>query len=422
MTRVGPLVLALLLPAAGFGAAADSIAAVVGGTAILESEIRQAVDFFRIASADTVTPDEVLREQVLDQLISNEVLQERARHDTLVTITTEEIDAGVDAQVATLKQRFEDEDQFRAALAAEGLTERILRGRYEDDVERKLLSQRLMEAEGLTRIYVSPAEAERFYELNKDSIARVPGRATLAHILMMVTPAEAVEVQGQERAAEVLDILSRGGDFATVAQSFSDDTKTAPRGGDWGYRDLPELPIDIALVLDQLETGQVSPPFRSLEGYMILALEQKSGTNVKFRSILFKTPVTRADTVRTRATAASYRAKVLAGASFDSLARVVSMDPTTRDSGGFLGDFMLEGLTAPFDSVIVGLDSGDVSEPVMSEHGFHLVQVLDKVDERTMGYLEMQDGIRNYLYQEKLNQRLAEYLKRISKDVYVKRF
>lgn len=423
MRRAAATLLCLLV-AGGTTAAgtSDSIAAVVGQTVILETELRQAVDFFRIASADTVSSDWALREQVLDQLISNEVLQEKARGDTLVSVTGEEVDAEVDASIAALKERFGDEDGFRAVLAAEGLTERILRRRYQEDAERKLLSRRLLEAEGLTKIYTSPAEAEEFYTANRDSIARVPGRVTLAHILVMITPEEVVEQEAQRRAAEVLDILSRGGDFGTVAGSFSDDQKTAARGGSWGYRDLAGLPLDYTIVLDQLEPGQVSPPFRSREGYVVLKLEERAGQTVRFRSILFRTPLARADTTRARGGARAIRERALAGAPFDSLARATSMDPVTADSGGFLGEFLLAGLTPPFDSVVAELDSGDVSEPVLSEHGLHLVKVVAKQEERMMNYLEMQESIRNYLYQQKLNERLQEYLARISKDVFIRKY
>ena len=68
------------------------------------------------------------------------------------------------------------------------------------------------------------------------------------------------------------------------------------------------------------------------------------------------------------------------------------------------------------------MDSGQVSEPVLSEHGYHLVKVLMLQKERQMTYLDMQDGIRNYLYQQQLNSRLRDYLARISKKVYIKRY
>jgi parvulin-like peptidyl-prolyl isomerase len=83
---------------------------------------------------------------------------------------------------------------------------------------------------------------------------------------------------------------------------------------------------------------------------------------------------------------------------------------------------MVAGLAPPFDKVVAALDSGDLSEPVFTEHGFHIVKVLSRQPERTLSYLELQDNIRNYLYQQKLGERLDAYLDRVRGKVYVKRF
>jgi parvulin-like peptidyl-prolyl isomerase len=133
-------------------------------------------------------------------------------------------------------------------------------------------------------------------------------------------------------------------------------------------------------------------------------------------------PITRADTARARELAANVRRKAAAGAPFDSLARVFSNDPVTADSGGLLGDFAIEALTPPFDTVVARLDSGAISEPVKSDHGFHVVKVLDRQDERMMSYLEMQDDIRSYLYNQKFAERIADYVERVRKKIFVKRY
>jgi peptidyl-prolyl cis-trans isomerase SurA len=415
------LVALLAVVATARAGGADSVVAVVGEAVVLESELRQAADFHRLAAMDSVTPDEVLRGQVLDGLISSLLLEALAKQDTLV-VGREEVSAGVEEQLDRLRERFESAEDFRAALAAEGLTERDLRRRYEVEVQRQLLSRRLLEKEGLTEVYVSPSEAERFYNEHRDSIARVPGRVALAHILLPVLPADEAEAAGQRRAGEVLDILARGGDFAVVAGSFSDDPATRERGGDWGWRELASLPPEIAMVTDQLKPGQVSPPFRGRDGYVILRLEARTGDRVRLRTILARVGLGRSDSLRARNRALELRRQALAGAAFDSLARRYSGDPVTADSGGWLGEFLTEGLSAPFDSVVAGLDSGAVSEPVLSEHGFHLVKVVAKQPERVMNYLEMQDIIRNYLQQQKVAARLESYLARRADRVFVQRF
>ncbi|MEO0085160.1 MAG: peptidylprolyl isomerase [candidate division WOR-3 bacterium] len=399
------------------GTVAERVAAVVGSTPILESEVEQAMFFVRISTMDTLTPDSVLRQQVLERLVNDQLLQEQAQRDSVV-VERSEVAADVDEELAALRGRFDSEEEFRQALAAEGLTERGLRERYGDEVRRKLLATRLLEKQGLTQIHISPAEAERFYNEHRDSLGRVPGRVRLAHVLVGISPSTEAEDAARVRISDVMALLARGGEFPALARSFSDDV-AASRGGDRGWVDESELPPDLRMVVGQLEPGQISPPFRSQTGYMTVKLEERAGSRVRFRTLLVKVALTRADSLRARSLAASIRDKARAGASFDSLARRYSADPTTADSGGLLGDYMLAGLSPPFDSVVAALDSGAVSDPVLSEHGYHVIKVLAKQDDRILDYLEVQDAIRNYMYQERLAERLAEYLERVHRTVYV---
>jgi peptidyl-prolyl cis-trans isomerase SurA len=400
---------------------ADSIVAAVGDQLVLASELSQAANFLRLSQPDTTLSDSALEDAALGRLIDDLVLEEQARRES-VEVEPAEVAAEVDASIAAVKERFGDEERFRQALAAEGYTERTLRQRYEEDARRKLLARRLMDKEGLTQIYISPGEAERFYNENRDSIARVPARVTLAHVLIPFTPSPAEESLGQRRMTEVMDVLARGGDFTTVASSFSDDAKTAAIGGDRGWVAMADLSPELMIVLSQLKPGQTSPPFPTPEGYMTVKLEDRTADRVRFRQLLIRVPVTRSDTLRARELAASVRRKALDGVPFDSLARQYSRDPATADSGGRLGEFLVAGLAPPFDKVVAGMDSGEVSEPVLSEHGYHIIKVLAKQPQRTLTYLELQDGIRNYLYQQRLNERLQTYLDRVRGRVYVRRF
>lgn len=416
------LVLVTFLATAAFAAEpADSVVAVVGDRLILASELAQSVDFIRLSQPDTEVPDSALEELVLGRLIDDLVLEEQARRES-VDVANAEVAVETDANMAAIKERFGDEERFKEALAAEGYTERALRQRYEDESRRKMLARKLMDKEGLTQIYVSPGEAERFYNENRDSIGRVPGRVTLAHILFLITPGPAADSAGQRRMTEVMDVLARGGDFATVAGSFSDDSKTAARGGDRGWVEFATLPPELMMVFSQLKPGQISPPFPTPDGYLTVKLEDKTADRVRYRQILVRVPITRSDTTRARNLAIAVRKQALAGVPFDSLARRYSQDPMTVDSGGRLGEFLTAGLAPPFGDVVTGLDSGQVSEPVLSEHGYHLINVLAKQPDKVLSYLELQDGIRNYLYQQKLGQRLEKYLGRVRDKVFVKRF
>jgi peptidyl-prolyl cis-trans isomerase SurA len=420
---IGYLPLALFFALTGlvFGGGADSIAAIVGNRVVLESEVRQLMTYVRLSSGDTLTPDSILRFQALRRLVDEALLQDQAEKES-IDVSRDEVQTAVQENINSIKERFESGEEFLTALEAEGLTERLLKERIGEEVRRNLLARRLLEKSGLTEIYVSPAEAEAFYNQHKDSIARVPGRVELAHILIAIKPLDSTENAARARAWEVLDLLSRGGDFATLARSFSDDRKTSIRGGDWGWVEKESLftqQPELKIVLEQLKPGQTSPPFRSRQGYIILRKLEESAEQVRFRSILIAIPLTRADTTRARNRANSVRRQALDGIRFDSLAMLYSDDPETGKEGGYLGEFLLEGLAPPFDRAISQLNTGDISEPILSEHGFHIIKVINKEPSRLLTFPELQEAIRNYIYQQRFTERLRSYLDRLEQKVYV---
>lgn len=412
--------LLLLGVSTGLAGVADRIAAVVGDNVILESEVWQGMVFLRITRFDTLTADSTLRREVLDRLIDDQVLLEQARRDS-IEVERSDVDALARDNIDEVKSRFDTEEEFQQALAAEGLSERALLQRYSEEVRRRMLAQRLMEKAGITQVYVSPAEAERFYDEYRDSIAFVPGRVTLAHILIAVRPSDSAVTEAENRLREILQLLATGAEFPALARSMSDDPRSARRGGDMGWVEYEELEPELAAVLQQLQPGQLYPvPTR--QGYNLVRLEEKKPEQCRFRSILVRVAITRQDTLRARQRAEAVRRQALAGVPFDTLARRYSDDPQTGQAGGFLGELPLAALTPPFDAVVSGLDSGDISAPVLSEHGFHILMVLDKEEERVLSYLEMQDRIRNYLMQQQLEEKLFRYLRRISEGIYVRRF
>ncbi len=397
---------------------AERISVIVGNRIVLASEVQQLVTYLRLITGDTLTADSVLWNEAQQRLIDEALLAEQAEKES-IDVSRDELSSAMAENLEHIRKRFTSEEEFQDALKAEGLSERLLKERISDEVRRNLLARKLLEKAGLTEIYITPTEAERFYNEHKDSIARVPGRVELAHIFIAVKPSDSVENAVRLRTAEVLDLLARGGDFATLARSFSDDPMNRKKGGDMGWQELNNLHQELLAVLNQLQPGQISPPIRTREGYLIVKKEQQSGTMVRFRRMLFKVTVTSADTIRARRLANNIRAKALSGVPFDSLSRVYSEDPETANNGGYLGEFFLEGLMPPFNKVIENLATGEVSEPILSEHGFHIIKVVSKQPSRLLTFDELQETIRNYLGEQAFTQRLRAYLDKVAKEIYI---
>lgn len=397
---------------------ADRILAFVGDDIILESELQEALDFVKIQSGTNLIVDSNLTQQVLDRLIEDRLILEEARQET-VFVTKAEIEDELENSISALKSRFATIEEFEKALIEEGLTERALRQRYRDEIRKRLTAQKLLAKKGLTNIYIAPSEAERFYQEKKDSIAYVPGAVALAHILFRVTPDQAAEQKAQIRSLEIYDILMRGGDFEEVARSFSEDERTRQRGGLLGELRKGELFEAVESVLFILKPGDISPPLRSPMGYQIFQILSKTKNTVKANHILVKIPITRADTLKVEKLAQTIRKQLLTGAKFDSFAGIYSEDPETRDQGGFLGQFLIKGLMPPFNTVVEKMQAEEISQPIRSEHGIHLIKVIVKEEERLLSFEEIQDQIRNYLYQERLAAKLKDYLARVAARTFI---
>ncbi|MEO0115716.1 MAG: peptidylprolyl isomerase [candidate division WOR-3 bacterium] len=410
--------LVVLLISFSLSGSADRIVALVGDDIILNSELQTALDFLKLQAGAEFKLDSNLIEQILDRLIEDRLILEEAKRET-ITVAKSELENEVESNINALIGRFQDRTEFEKALAEEGLTERTLRERYREETRKRLIAQKLLAKKGLTTIYISPSEAKRFYQEKKDSIAFVPGVVTLAHILFRIMPSPSVEVEAQKRSLEIYDILLRGGDFDEVARSFSEDERTRKRGGYLGELKRGELFWTVESTLFALKPGEISPPVRSPMGYQIFQIASRTENSVKASHILIKVPIRRADTLRIQKLAQSVRNKLLAGADFDSMARIHSDDPETKNQGGFLGQFLIKGLTPPFNSVVEKLETGEISEPILSEHGYHILKVIAKEEAKTLTFEELQDKIRNYLYQERFAQKLKDYLERVAARTFI---
>jgi peptidyl-prolyl cis-trans isomerase SurA len=419
--------LALLWSAAPAGTA-DRIVAIVGDQPILESQVAAGVDFLKLQTTvpESATKDRsrdtTLRRQVLDQLINDQVVLEQAKRET-VSVAKEQVDEELDANLKRTRERFGGADSFQQALAREGLTEAALRQRYREDITRRLTSQQLLSKHGLLEnILVSPTEVEQFYATHKDSFGSVPGRVKLAHILIIPKPAEDAEKKGYEQIIQAYaGLVQSHWDFEALASSFSTDPELKRKSGLLGTIERGDLPEEVDAELFALKAGEFSKPFRSRQGYVIIKREKGAGDQATAREILIEVPVTDEDSSRTRAQIADLRRRALAGADFAALAKEYSDDPSTKDIGGALGEFFLKGLVPLFAQAVEKLKQGEISEPISSEHGWHIIKVTERVDEKVPTYAELQDEIRNYLYAQKLQVKLEEFVKAQAARISIQR-
>jgi peptidyl-prolyl cis-trans isomerase SurA len=401
------------------GVLIDRVAAVVNDGIVLVSDLdrQQQVVSDRLEQAgQQLPPGKVLRQQVLERLVMQEIQMQRAER-LGIKISDEAVNQAL-AEVATRNGlQFSD---LPAALEAQGVDYR----KYREEVRREMTLNGLRQRDVYSRIYVSPREVEQCFARRKAS----PGddvEYNLQHILVSV-PTSATPEQAEERVARAQGVYERarsGEDFAQLAISYS-DAGTALEGGALGWRKGSQLPSFAADAIPRLQSGGITEPIRTPSGLHIFRLVESRGatgstlvSQVHARHILLETNAVEDDAaVRQKLT--QFRDRILKGESFETIASVNSADPGSAAQGGDLG-WVGPGTFVPaFEQQLDMLAENEISPPFKTQFGWHIVQLLGR---RT--YDATDDVIRNrcvaQLRESKADEETEIWMRRLRDEAFV---
>jgi peptidyl-prolyl cis-trans isomerase SurA len=343
----------------------DRIVAVVGDTAILQSELQQFV-FTLQAQGIRVPrdPDQLgpFLKEVLDQKVNQVLLVVHAEREG-ITVTDAEINEIVDDRIAQVRRQFPSQLEFEQALANEGVTPAEYRLRVTAEVRAELLSQRYlqMKVSQLQPIPVSEDEIGERFEAQKQSYGTKPATVTLKQIIITPEPSPDARLAAREKAEQALSRARAGEDFARLAREYSDDPASRQKGGELGWVRKGELVPRFEDALFRMRAGEISDIVESSFGYHIIKLDRIRGNERSARHILVQPEMTPEDTARTHRLAEEVAAALRAGADPDSLIRLYA-DPTERSS---LTDFAQERLPAEYRTALEGAGAGDVVDPFL---------------------------------------------------------
>jgi len=395
----------------------DRIVAVVNDDVItridLQQQLRLAADALK-RRGTPLPPVDVLEKQVLERMISQKMQLQLAK-DSGLRIE----DGMLDKTIARIAEQNKlTTDQLRAALERDGVTF----SRFREEIRAELTIQRLREREVDSRIVVTDGEIDALLQ-NMAGNESHNTQYNLAHILVRVPEQATSEIiqARQARAEQALAQLKQGADFGQVSATFS-DAPEALTGGILGWRDanrLPELFVD---ALKSMQVGQVSAPLRSANGFHILKLIEQRGA----ASILVKQTQARHILIRTneliseseaRNRLLGLRERIENGADFAELARLQSQD-ASASKGGDLG-WLSPGDTVPeFERTMDQLNVGQLSAPIKTEFGWHLVQVLGR-REQDMSKERLRLDARQSLRERKSDEAYQEWLRQLRDKSYV---
>lgn len=401
------------------GVMLDRVAAVVNDGVVLRSELEEQMSLVseRLkAQGLEMPPVDVLRQQVLERLILQELQIQRAQRAGIRVN-----DENLNQALAEVAQRNNiGLAQLPAALAAQGIDY----GAYRETVRREMTIQVLQQRDVIQRINVSPRELEQFLEKQKSRPSEL-NEYNLSHILIAV-PQEATPQQLEDatrRAEDVVNRARQGEDFARLAVANS-NSQTALEGGALGWRRGPEIPTVLADLVVGLKPGEVSAPLRTPSGYHIVRLNEVRGADqqvvieqTRARHILLK-PTEIQDDATVEQRLREVRERILKGEDFAVLAKTLSEDPGSGAEGGDLG-WTAPGTFVPeFDAMLASLRENEISEPFRTQFGWHIVQLLGKRQYDSTDELRRQRAFLQ-LRGSKADEETELWLRRLRDEAYV---
>ncbi|HOZ93675.1 MAG TPA: peptidylprolyl isomerase [Ottowia sp.] len=402
---------------------ADYIVALVNSEPVTNHEVRARLARAQRQLAERgapVPPADALRQEVLERLIAERAQLQYARETGLkvdaAALTQAELSIARQNQLTSVAE-------LHRRVEQEGIPVKD----FQDDVRNQVLLARLREREIEPRLRVTDAEVEAFIR-EQTGVNPAAVDLNLAMILVAVpegsSAAELARLQA--RADEVARRARAGEDFAALALEFSDANNRGRDGGVLGLRPSERYPDLFVRSVQRARVGDIVGPVKSEAGWHVLKLlERKQNKELPevripqthVQHILLRTGPAQSEQVA-RQRLADYKRRIQAGqASFEQLAREHSQDASATD-GGDLGWAPPGQFVPEFEQAMNNLDPGQISDPVTTRFGVHLIRVEGR-REQVLGAAEQRQLARNVLREKKAEEAFETWAREVRGRAYV---
>lgn len=396
----------------------NRIVTIVNDDVILESQLnnRVAIVLSQLQEKNTqIPPRDQLRKQVLDRLILENLQLQLANRNGINT----DDDTLNNALRSMAKDNGMTLSEFRDKLESEGFNYIVFREQLRNEITMNRVRQQMVE----NRIQVSEQEIDNLLASTR-SLEERNKAYRLAHILISVPDAASPEQlsKARARAEVILAKLRTGEDFAKLAIAESDGQQ-ALEGGDLGWREASKLPSLFTDEVRKLKKGEISDVIRSPSGFHIIRITDSRGgeahdiTQTRARHILLKpNAFTTTSDIRTRLE--QIRERIVQGDEFEALANAYSEDPGSASQGGDLGWVSPGTMVPEFEKVMSQLQPGEISEPIESRFGWHLIQVLERRrHDNSSEYRRAQ--AREAIRRRKTDEEMETWIRRLRDESYI---
>jgi len=400
----------------------DYIVAVVNSEPITNNEVQNLkLRLEKQLQPGSATPNaQMLTQQALDQLINEKAQMQQAR-DNGIRIDDAEVDQ---TELNISRQNQVSKEELYKRVALEGLSVSAFR----EQLRNQLMISRLREREVDNRARISDTEVEQYIQGQQAGSPSVSNQIDLnLGMILIAVPENSSDQELAElkiKAQQIAQRAKSGESFAALAQAFSQALDKGANGGEMGMRPTDRYPTLFIDSTQNLSKGQVSDPVRSGAGFHILkVLERKQSdmsstliVQTRARHILLRTGNDLPETAA-RSRLVSYKQRIQAGTDFADLARQFSQDGSAS-AGGDLGWSSPGQFVPEFEEVMARLRPGQISDPLISRFGAHLIQVMER-REVPLSVREQREMVRTQLREKKIEELYSAWVEELRGRAYV---
>lgn len=398
----------------------DRIVAVVNNDVITATELEGRLNQTKrqLATQQIQSPPEgVLKRQVLERMITEDIQLQLAAQNG-IRVGDQDVEHAIEV---IAKRNHMSVDDLYDTVRHQGFD----RDAYHDQIRRQITIQKLIDREITSRITVSDSEVKNYMETTAGQ-AHSDTEYNISHIYIPVPESATAEqiAAAKRRAAEVERLLRNGEDFARAAVTYSQGPD-ALTGGALGWKRPGQLPELFLNALKQLQPGGITGVLRGPNGFHILRLDarrdaavtEESVQQTHVRHILLRpSEIQSLSDVRKRLL--QIRQRLEAGADFSELAKTYSEDAVSAANGGDLGWVSPNQLVPEFERAMDRLKPGEISEPVQTPFGLHLIQVLGRRQQTVTGQRRLA-AAREQIRARKADDRYEQWVRQLRDEAYV---
>ena len=394
----------------------DYIVAKVGREVILRSDLdRQMAQMEQIYE---MTPD-LTEIDVINDMIESRLILQTAR-DRNYSLDEFRIRQMVDNQINHQISVYGSESALREELRKAGLSMSELRKFYDEMIREQRLKEMIIQNEITSRIHITEAEIEEYYEDNLHELPLRPESIELGMIRKEIVPSERTKRRILGEINRIYDLIREGDDFSDLAREHS-DCPSSVNGGDLGFFARGTMIKEFEDVAFDLKPGEISKIVETHFGYHIIKMEEREGDEIRVRHILKMIEPSDSDVTGVVELMDDILLQLRDGGDFKQLAEIYSDDDSAR-SGGVIGEFVEDDYPQMFESQLQDIGIGEYTDVIREDNNLYIFGKLSILPERPFRLEEIREELREYLHTLKQIDHYDRWVNNLWEESYVEIF